>query len=181
MTSPSVPVEGAARPRPRTRPATRWTDVYLILTLVFGVWGVGLVILTVVAIARPSFFYSDEKALIKAAAASVVALLALSQTYTMYAAMGKLPKAGIKMKYLMRGHRYGWRIALVLAALVAFFCMTDLGAPLSPLRAAIHGFFGGTAFAAIAIKLILIRKRPQFAYDAAPWLGGYAAGAFVVV
>ena len=44
-----------------------------------------------------------------------------------------------------------------------------------------HAIFGGTAFAAIAVKLALLKWRPALAYDAAPWLGRYAAIAFVVI
>jgi hypothetical protein len=95
--------------------------------------------------------------------------------------MGHLPRGGVKIKYLMRAHRYGGRIAIVLAAVIAYFCMTDLGAPSNPLRGLIHAVFGATAFSALGIKFALIRWRPEFAYRAAPWLGGYAASAFVVV
>lgn len=59
--------------------------------------------------------------------------------------------------------------------------MTDLGTPTSPLRAAIHGSFGSTGFIAIALKLALLKWRPSLAYDAAPWLGSYAAIAFIIV
>ena len=84
------------------------------------------------------------------------------------------------MKHLMRGHRWAGRTALVLAAVIAYFCMTDIGAPTSPLTSAVHGAFGGTAFGAIAVKLGLLKWRPALAYDAAPWLGRYAAVASAV-
>lgn len=64
---------------------------------------------------------------------------------------------------------------------MAYFCLTDLGAPIQPLRAATHGFFGATAFSAVGIKLALIRFGPRLAYDAVPWLGRYAAIAFVAI
>jgi hypothetical protein len=165
----------------RTRPASRWTELFLFVTALFGVWAVSLIVLTVLAIAQPAFFYSDQKSFIKAAGSTVVAFLALSQAYSMNAVMGHLPRGGIKIKYLMRAHRYGGRTAIVLAAVVAYFCMTDLGAPSNPLRGLIHAIFGSTAFAALGIKFALIRWRPEFAYRAAPWLGGYAASAFVIV
>lgn len=168
-------------PVPRTRPASRWTELFLLVTALFGVWGVALIVLTLVAITQPAFFYSDQKAFFKAAGSTVVAFIAVSQAYTMHAVMGHLPRAGIKIKYLMRTHRYAGRIAIVLAALIAYFCMTDLGAPSNPLRGFIHGIFGSTAFAALGIKFALIRWRPAFAYQAAPWLGGYAATSFVIV
>ncbi len=167
--------------RPRTRKPDRFTDLFLVLSAGFGTWGVVLIVLTALAIAQPAFFYSDAKALIKAAGASVVAILAISQVYTMESAMGHLPRRSLKMKYLMRAHRWGGRIALILAVAIAYFCMTDLGAPLNPVRAALHGFFGSTAFVAIGTKLTLIRFRPHVAYDVAPWLGRYAALAFILV
>jgi hypothetical protein len=168
-------------PARRTRLPSRWTELFLFVTAMFGIWGVGLILLTLLAIAQPAFFYSDQKAFFKAAGSTVVAFLAVSQAYTMEAVMGFLPRGGIKIKVLMRTHRYGGRIAIVLAALVAYFCLTDLGAPHSPLRGFIHGIFGSTAFTALGIKFALIRWRPELAYRVAPWLGGYAATAFVIV
>jgi hypothetical protein len=81
----------------------------------------------------------------------------------------------------MRTHRYAGRIGLALAAVVAYFCMVDIGAPRIPLRAAVHEFFGSTGFIAIAIKLALLKWRPTLAFRAAPWLGAYAAAAFIIV
>jgi hypothetical protein len=182
VASSSIPVDPAApTATKRTRKTDRWTDLFLVITAIFGIWGIGLVLLTMAAIISPTFLYQDQKIALKAVGATVVALLALSQTYTMTAAMGKMPRFGIKMKYLMRSHRYGGRIALVLAAVVAYFCMTDIGAPQSPLATMLHTIFGSTAFLAIAIKLGLLKWRPTLGYDAAPWLGRYAAFAFVVV
>ena len=169
-----------ARPR-RTRRPDRLTDLFLVVTAIFGAWGVGLFVLTLLAIAQPTFFYTDQKALLKAAGSTVVAVLALGQTFTMSAAMGTIPRFGLRIGLLMRSHRWGGRLAIVLAVVVAYFCMTDIGAPSTPLRGAIHGLFGSTGFAAIAIKLALIRFRPAVAYDVAPWLGRYAAVAFVIV
>ena len=182
MSSETIPVDpGSAAPAKRTRQTDRWTDLFLLVTTIFGLWGIGLVVLTTAAIIEPAFLYQDQKTALKAVGASVVGLLALSQTYTMTAAMGKMPRFGIRMKYLMRSHRYGGRIAIVLAAVVAYFCMVDIGAPQSPLAIMLHTIFGSTAFLAIAIKLALLKWRPALAYDAAPWLGRYTALAFVVV
>jgi hypothetical protein len=146
-----------------------------------AVWAVALVVLTFLAITQPQFFYSDQKSAIKAAGATVVAIIAVSQLYTMESVMGHLPRGGLRVRVLMRTHRWGGRIALLLAALIAFFCMTDLGAPPSPIRGAVHAVLASSAFSAIALKLLLIRFRPQVAYDLAPWLGRYAALAFVGV
>jgi hypothetical protein len=182
VASESAPVDpGAPTAVKRTRETDQWTDLFIVITAIFGLWGIGLVVLTTAAIISPAFLYQDQKIALKAVGATVVALLALSQTYTMTAAMGKMPRFGIKMKYLMRSHRYGGRIALVLAAVVAYFCMTDIGAPQSPLATMLHTIFGSTAFLAIAIKLGLLKWRPVLGYDAAPWLGRCAAFAFVVV
>jgi hypothetical protein len=149
---------------------------------VFGIWGVGLFVLTVLAIAQPAFLYDDQKNLLKALGATVVAVLAVLQGLTMGAAMGRIPRGRVKLKYLMRAHRYGGRIAILLAVAVAFFCIVDRGAATVPFpRAAIHAFFGSTAFAVLAVKFALLRFRPALAYDVAPWLGGYAAVAFVVI
>lgn len=184
MSSPTVPADtqpvAPAAPR-RTRPTDVWTTIFLILVAALGAWSLVLIVLTLLAIAQPSFFYSDEKAALKALGASLVGLIAIEQAYTMGAAMNKVPRFGLRMRVLMRTHRYAGRIALVLAAVIAYFCMTDLGAPTSPPRAAIHGFFGSTGFIAIAVKLALLKWRPSLAYNAAPWLGSYAAIAFIVV
>ena len=185
MAAPPIPAHGAggttSQPTKRTRRPDVWTNVFLVITSVFGIWALTLVVLTMAAIAQPKFLYVDQKTALKAGGATVVGLIALLQTYTMYAAMGKFPTFGIRMKYLMRSHRYAGRIALLLAAVIAYFCMTDIGAPQSPITSALHGVFGSTAFLAIAIKFGLLIWRPTFAYDAAPWLGRYAAFAFVMV
>jgi hypothetical protein len=181
--STSVPVEAnPAEPRKRTRPPDAWSAVFLVLTAIFGIWAVGLLILTTLAITQPAFRYSDQKNLLKALGASVVGLLAIFQTLTMYGAMGIIPRGRIKMKYLMRGHRYGGRIAIALAIAVAWFCIVDRGAATNPFpRVAIHAFFGSTAFVALAVKFALLRFRPALAYDVAPWLGRYVAVAFIVI
>jgi hypothetical protein len=80
-----------------------------------------------------------------------------------------------------RLHRYGGRIAIVLAALIAYFCITDVGAPHTPWRVAIHAIFGATAFALLGVKFGLIRFAPDLAYDAAPWIGRAVAVCFVVI
>lgn len=178
-----VPTEGAdAAPVRRTRKPDGLSWVFLALTAVFGVWGLSLFILTVLAIAQPAFLYSDQKNLLKAVGATVVAVLAIFQALTMAAAMGTIPRGPVKMKYLMRSHRYGGRIAIALAVAVAWFCIVDRGAATDPFpRAAIHAFFGSTAFAVLAVKFALLRWKPALAYDAAPWLGRYAVVAFVVI
>ena len=153
----------------------------LVLTAIFGVWAVGLVLLTTIGILAPAYYYSDQKSALKALGATVVALLAVSQTWSMEAAMGHLPRGTVRMRTLMRAHRWGGRMTILLAALVAFFCMTDIGAPHEPWRVAVHVSFGASAFAALAIKLALIRFRPTVAYGAAPWLGRYIAFALIVV
>jgi hypothetical protein len=173
--------ESASRPVRRTRRPDLYTSAFLLLTAVFGAWALGLFVLTLLAVAQPAFFYSDQKALIKALGATVVAILALAQVFTMETAMGTLPRGRMRMRLLMLTHRWSGRIALLLAAAIAYFCLTDLGAPQVPLRAAVHGFFGATAFTVVAVKLALIRFRPQLAYNVAPWLGRYVAFAFLMI
>jgi hypothetical protein len=105
MASPTIPVDGsAAGPVKRTRKTDVWTTVFLVLTAVLGIWSLTLIVLTLLAIAQPAFLYSDQKAALKAAGATVVGL-----------------------------------------------------------RGAIHGFFGSTAFIAIAVKLALLKWRPSLA------------------
>jgi hypothetical protein len=181
MATSSLPHAAETRPVRRTRQTDAWTTLFLVITAVYGAWAIGLIVLTLLTIAQPSFLYQDQKTALKAAGATVVLLIAAYQGFTMAAAMGQVPRFGIRMKHLMRGHRWAGRTALVLAAVIAYFCMTDIGAPTRPLTSATHGLFGGTAFAAIAIKLGLLKWRPALAYDVAPWLGRYAAVAFAVI
>jgi hypothetical protein len=176
----TTPVVSAPRAR-RTRVPDWLTDVVLIVTAVFGVWGVVLIVLTVIGITEPAFIYSDPKIAIKALGSTVVAALAVAQLYTMESVMGHLPRGTFKMKTMMRVHRYGGRIAIVLAALIAYFCITDVGAPTSPARVVIHAVFGATAFTLLGIKFALIRFRPEIAYNAAPWIGRIVAVCFVVI
>ena len=186
MTAPTTPAPdssaGAPKAYPRrTRAPDRLTDVVLIITAVFGVWAIGLVVLTLIGIIEPAFYYSDQKAAIKAAGSTVVVLLTFSQFYTMESVLGHLPRGRIKMRSMMRVHRWGGRIAIVLAAIIAFYCMTDIGAPFEPLRVAVHAVSGTLAFSLLAIKFGLIRFRPSLAYDTAPWIGRIVAVCFVAI
>lgn len=157
------------------------TDVVLVITAVFGVWALALIVLTFIGITVPAFYYTDQKAAIKAAGSTVVVLLVFSQFYTMESVLGHLPRGRIKMRSMMRVHRIGGRIAIVLAALIAFFCMIDIGAPHDPLRVAVHVVAGATAFSLLGIKFALIRWRPSVAYDTAPWIGRVVAICFVAI
>jgi hypothetical protein len=162
----------------RARQSTLLTDVYLLLTLALGVWAAVMIGLTLLGIAYPSY-YGFDKAGIKALGATVVGLLAISQAYTMGARMGHLPKGGIRAKTLLRAHRWGGRIALTLAALIAFFCIVDIGPATSPTRVFAHGMLGSTAFLAAGVKFSLLRFRPTVGYRVAPYLGAYMAVAFI--
>lgn len=99
MSSPTVPADtqpvAPAAPR-RTRPTDVWTTIFLILVAALGAWSLVLIVLTLLAIAQPSFFYSDEKAALKALGASLVGLIAIEQAYTMGAAMNKVPRFGLR-------------------------------------------------------------------------------------
>lgn len=182
MASPTIPASGSSVvPVKRTRKTDFWTTVFFALTGVLGVWSLTLIVLTVLAIIEPTARPDDDKFALKSIGAITVGLVAVEQAFTMGAAMGKVPKFGLPMRTLMRTHRYVGRIGLALAAVVAYFCMVDIGAPTTPLRGAIHGLFGSTGFIAIAIKLALLKWRPTLAYRAAPWLGAYAAIAFIIV
>jgi hypothetical protein len=185
MAAPPVPAASepsAPKVYPHKTRAPDWlTDVVLIITAVFGVWAVGLVILTFIGITQPALLYTDDRAAIKALGATVVVLLTFSQFYTMESVLGHLPRGRIKMRSMMRVHRIGGRIAVILAAFIAFYCMTDLGAPTSPLRVAVHAVAGSIAFSLLAVKFGLIRFRPSLAYDTAPWIGRIVAVCFVAI
>jgi len=177
MTTPAIPAPRARR----TRVPDRMTDAVLIVTAVFGIWGVALVVLTFIGITQPAFIYEDPKIAIKALGSTVVAALSVLQLYTMESVLGHLPRGGFKMKTMLRVHRAGGRVAVVLAVLIAYFCMTDVGAPHTPWRVAIHAIFGATAFSLLGLKFGLIRFAPELAYDAAPWIGRVVAACFIVI
>jgi hypothetical protein len=165
----------------KTRVPDWLTDAVLIITGVFGVWAVALVVLTLIGIAQPAYYATDFKSGIKALGATVVILLTFSQFYTMESVLGHLPRGSIKMRSMMRVHRIGGRIAIVLAAVIAFFCMVDIGAPNNPTRVLVHVVAGSTAFTLLAIKFALIRWKPYLAYDTAPWIGRVVAVCFVAI
>jgi hypothetical protein len=165
----------------KTRVPDWLTDVVLIVTAIFGVWAVVLVALTLVGIAEPAFYYTDQKAAIKAVGSTVVVLLTFSQFYTMESVLGHLPRGSIKMRTMMRVHRIGGRVAILLAAVIAFFCMVDVGAPSNPMRVLVHVTAGATAFALLGVKFALIRWKPYLAYDTAPWIGRIVAVCFVAI
>ena len=184
MTADTPPV---AAPAPKkvyerkTRTPDWFTDAVLIITGVFGIWAVAPVVLTFIGILQPAFYYSDQKSAIKALGSTVVVLLTFSQFYTMESVLGHLPRGRIKMRSMMRVHRWGGRTAIALAAIIAFYYMTDIGAPRDPLRVAVHAIAGSTAFALLGIKFALIRWRPYLAYDTAPWIGRIVAICFVAI
>ena len=165
----------------RTRVPDWMTDVVLVVTAFFGIWAVALIVLTIIGITVPAFYLIDQKAAIKALGSTVVVILAGSQIYTMESVLGHLPRGRVKMRTMLRVHRIGGRIAIALAAVIAFFCMVDVGAPTSPLRPIIHAIAGSTAFTLLGIKFALIRWRPSVAYDVAPWIGRVAAVCFVII
>ena len=165
----------------KTRVPDWLTDAMLVLTGLFGVWAVILVVLTFVGIMEPAYYYTDQKAAIKAAGSTVVVLLTVSQFYTMESVLGHLPRGSIKMRTMMRVHRIGGRVAILLAVVIAFFCMVDVGAPSNPTRVLVHVIAGSTAFALLAIKFALIRWKPYLAYDTAPWIGRIVAVCFVAI
>jgi hypothetical protein len=180
--SPAAPATPPAKAYPRRTRTPDWlTDFVLVLTGVFGVWAVALVVLTFIGITQPAFYYSDQKSALKAAGSTVVVLLTFSQFYTMESVLGHLPRGTIKMRSMLRVHRWGGRVAIVLAALIAFFCMVDIGAPSDPLRVGVHVVAGSTAFALLGIKFTLIRWRPSLAYDTAPWIARIVAICFVAI
>ena len=183
MEAPVTPVPAVpAKTYPRRTRVPDWmTDLVLVITVVFGIWAVALVVLTFIGLAAPAFYYTDQKAAIKAAGSTVVVLLTFSQLYTMESVLGHLPRGRIKMRSMMRVHRIGGRITILLAAVIAFFCMVDIGAPHDPLRVGVHIVAGATAFSLLAVKFALIRFKPSLAYDTAPWIGRVVAVCFVAI
>jgi hypothetical protein len=165
----------------KTRVPDWFTDFVLIVTGAFGIWAVILVAMTFMSLAQPSFYTNDQKAFLKAIGSTVVVLLTFSQFYTMESVLGHLPRGSIKMRTMMRVHRWGGRITIVLAAAIAFFCMVDVGAPHDTVRQTVHIVAGATAFALLAIKFALIRFKPYLAYDTAPWIGRVVAICFVLI
>lgn len=182
MSDQPVAVKPAPKVYPRRTRVPDWmTDVVLVITAVFGVWAIALVVLSIVGIAEPALYYTDQKAAIKALGSTVVVLLTFSQFYTMESVLGHVPRGRIKMRSMMRVHRIGGRIAIVLAAVIAFFCIVDVGAPSEPFRVIVHVVAGSTAFALLGIKFALIRWKPSLAYDTAPWIGRVVAICFVAI
>ncbi len=165
----------------KTRAPDWLTDVVLVITGIFGIWAVVLVALTFVGIFKPSFYLVDQKAAIKAAGSTLVVLLTFSQFYTMESVLGHLPRGSVKMRTMMRVHRVGGRIAIILAAVFAFFCMVDVGAPHNTTRQLVHVVAGATAFGLLGVKFALIRWKPYLAYDTAPWIGRIVAVCFVAI
>jgi uncharacterized protein DUF6529 len=165
----------------KTRTPDWLTDAVLIVTGIFGIWAVVLVVLTFIGITEPAFYGTQEKAAIKAVGSTVVVLLTFSQFYTMESVLGHLPRGSIKMRSMLKVHRVGGRLIIVLAALIAFFCMVDVGAPSNPIRVMVHVIAGSTAFVLLGVKFALIRWKPYLAYDTAPWIGRVVAVAFVAI
>lgn len=168
-------------PPKRTRRTDVWTTLFLALTATLGAWSLALIAITLAAIVDPANDYDDDLFDLKAVGAVSVALIAVGQAFTMGAAMGKVPRLGLRMGTLMRTHRRIGRIGLLLAGVVSFFCWraSDTGAPTPD--GILHGALASTGFLAIAVKLALLKWRPSLAYGVAPWLGAYAAVAFVLV
>jgi hypothetical protein len=170
-----------AEPPRGTRPVAHLTSAMLVVCAVLAAWAVGLVALTAIGIIQPAYSLSGQGATWKALAASVLGMLTVLQVWSMETARGHLPRGGLRVRTLMRAHRRGGRVAVGIAAVVAFFCMVVVGAPDEPARVAIHVVFAAVAFAALAAKFALIRYRPGLAGTIAPWLGRGAALALIVV
>jgi hypothetical protein len=177
MGIPPAPTQVTAR---RTRKTDAWTTLFFALTAALGTWSLVLIAATLLAIIDPSFDADDDTFDLKTIGALTVALIAVGQAFTMGAAMGKVPTLGLPMRTLMRTHRRVGRLGLALAGVVAFLCWRASGGPPTP-EGIVHGALASTGFLAIAIKFALLKWRRGFAFAAAPWLGTYAAVAFILV
>ena len=181
MATPPVPASDATpAPTKRTRRADAWTTLFFASTAVLGTWSLVLITATLLAIIDPSFDADDDIFDLKTIGSLTVALIAVGQAFTMGAAMGKVSGLGLPMRTLMRTHRRVGRIGLVLAGVVAFLCWRASGGPPTP-EGIVHGAIASTGFLAIAIKFALLKWRPALAFTVAPWLGTYAAVAFILV
>ena len=167
-------------PARRTRRTDSWTTLFLLLTGTLGVWSLVLIVMTLLAIIDPAGDAEDDVAALKWVGAVTIALIAVGQAFTMGAAMGKVPKLGLRMRTLMRSHRYAGRVGLALAGVVAFLCWQSSGGPPTT-EGILHGALASTGFLAIAVKFLLLKVRPTLAFRLAPWLGLYAAVAFILV
>jgi hypothetical protein len=164
----------------RTRRTDAWTTLFFALTAALGTWSLVLIGATLLAIIDPSFDADDDTFDLKAIGSLTIALIAVGQAFTMGAAMGKVPRLGLRMGTLMRTHRRVGRVGLALAGAVAFLCWRASGGPPTP-EGIVHGALASTGFLAIATKFALLKWRPSLAFRAAPWLGVYAAVAFILV
>ena len=181
MGTPVAPVSDATpAPAKRTRRTDAWTTLFFALTAALGTWSLVLIAATLLAIVDPSFDADDDTFDLKTIGSLTVALIAVGQAFTMGAAMGRLPKLGLPMRTLMRTHRRVGRLGLGVAGVVAFLCWRASGGPPTP-EGIVHGALASTGFLAIAIKFALLQWRPALAFAAAPWLGTYAAVAFILV
>jgi hypothetical protein len=181
VATPPVPVSDVtAAPTKRTRRADAWTTLFFALTAALGAWSLVLIGATLLAIIDPSFEAEDDTFDLKTIGSMTVALIAVEQAFTMGAAMGKVPKLGLRMGTLMRTHRRVGRVGLALAGVVAFLCWRASGGPPTP-EGIVHGALASTGFLAIAIKFALLKWRPALAFTLAPWLGTYSAVAFILV
>ena len=166
-TAPATPVTGR-----RTRKTDAWTTLFFALTAALGAWSVTLIGATLLAIIDPSFDADDDTFGLKTIGSLTVALVAVGQAFTMGAAMGKVPKLGLRMGTLMRTHRRVGRVGLALAGVVAFLCWRASGGPPTP-EGIVHGALASTGFLAISTKFALLKWRPALAFRVAPWLGIY--------
>ena len=60
------------------------------------------------------------------------------------------------MRSMMRVHRWVAASPYPVAVVIAYYCITDIGAPTDPLRVAVHAICGSLAFALLAVKFGLI-------------------------
>ncbi len=180
MDVPVPPAQSSVAPARRTRRTDAWTTLFALLTGLLGAWSLVLIALTVLAIIDPARDAEDDVAGLKWVGAATIAVIAVGQAFTMGAAMGKVPRLGLPMRTLMRSHRYAGRVALCLAGVVSFLCWQSSGGPPTS-EGILHGALASTGFLAIASKFALLKWRPTVAFRLAPWLGVYAALAFILV
>jgi plastocyanin len=97
----------------------------------------------------------------KVSLATLVLLLAVLQPAAAAAFYGWLRVPGISGDAAAFVHRWTGRVLLLAAALVAFYCVKDIGPQSSPTRVALHTALGSAVFVVLAAKLLILRGIPR--------------------
>lgn len=103
------------------------------------------------------FDVTDTSLLLKTVGASLVFLLAGFQVLLAAQLFGRVKFSWMTRQTAGRLHRVNGRVTLVLAVVVALFCIVGPAGATSPTRVALHSIFGSLVFALLALKFTLLR------------------------